>query len=81
MGRGIRVVGSNYTSQLNISVSSDMIGKTILCVYDNYLDTEEVVGTLILTKAGKISHIFHDCIIKILFRHPTHCSSVKLILY
>ena len=52
VGRGVKVVGKSYTSQLSITVNSDMIGKTIQCVYDNWA-TEEVIGTLIITKPGK----------------------------
>ena len=48
----IRVKGNCYTSQININVNDDMIGKTVKCVHDN--DTETVVGTLTLAIAGNI---------------------------
>ena len=50
IGRGIRVEGNCFTSQLNITVNSDMIGKTIECVHDN--STENIVGTLTVATAG-----------------------------
>ena len=44
-----------YTSQLNITVSSDMIGKTIECVHDNINNsTVSVVGTLTLATVGEL---------------------------
>ena len=51
LGRGIRVADNHYTSELNIMVSSDMIGKTVQCVHDD-LGTETVVGKLTITKPG-----------------------------
>ena len=50
-GQGIRVEGSCYTAQLNITVSSDMIGKTIECVHDN--STETIIGTLTVATVGE----------------------------
>ena len=48
----IRIEGNCYTSQININVDDDIIGKTIICVHDNV--TETVVGTLTLAFAGNI---------------------------
>ena len=50
--RGVSVHGNCYTSQLNINVTSDMIGKTISCVHDT-LSGVIVVGTLTVTTVGK----------------------------
>ena len=62
MGRGVRVVGNNYTSDLNITVSSGMFGKTIECVHDVFGGEETVVGTLTITKPGKenLMHAFYN---------------------
>ena len=46
-----------YTSQLNITVSSDMIGKNIECVHDN--STETIIGTLTIATAGETSYSFY----------------------
>ena len=37
VARGLSVEGNNYTSQLNVTVTSDIAGKTITCFYDNRL--------------------------------------------
>ena len=51
VGQSIKVEGNCYTSQLNITVSSDMIGKNIDCVHDNLAET--VIGTLTIAAAGE----------------------------
>ena len=50
---GVRVEGNCYTSQLNITVNADMIGKTVECVHYNE-STESVIGTLIVATTGEI---------------------------
>ena len=47
MAQGIRAENDSYTSQLSIIVSSDVIGKSIECVYDDYVNT-----TVTVTVAG-----------------------------
>ena len=50
--RGILVVsGGNYTSQLNITVNSDMNGQTVECFYDNGFRTQ-VIGNFSMTLTG-----------------------------
>ena len=49
----VQVEGNYYTSQLNITVTANMIGKTIECVHDN-TSTENVIGTLIVATEGEI---------------------------
>ena len=34
VGSGLHVEGNNYTSQLNITITPDTAGKTIICAYD-----------------------------------------------
>ena len=52
VGQGLRVEDNCYTSQLNITVRSDMIGKTIKCVYDD-VNTETTVGSLRIVTTGE----------------------------
>ena len=42
VGESIEVNGSKYTSQLNISFSSSLIGKTVNCVRDDGQDTSVI---------------------------------------
>ena len=35
MARSVSVDGNNYTSQLNVTVTSDTIGKTIECSHES----------------------------------------------
>ena len=35
MGQSLRVQNHSFSSLLNVTVNSDMIGKDIKCVYDN----------------------------------------------
>ena len=35
VGRSLRVENNSYTSQLNVTVSRDLIGKSVTCVHDN----------------------------------------------
>ena len=44
VGESIEVNGSKYTSQLNISFSSSLIGKTVNCVRDNGQDISVVLN-------------------------------------
>ena len=48
----VRVEGNCYTSQLYITVTTNMIGKTVECVYDN-TSIESVIGTLIVATEGE----------------------------
>ena len=53
--RGISVRDNYYMSQLNINITSDMIGKTINCVHDNVnLSAVTIVGTLTVAIVGEI---------------------------
>lgn len=56
--KGVRVEGNCYTSQLNITVNANMIGKTVECVHDN-TSTENVIGTLKVATEGIIIRL--DC--------------------
>ena len=45
----LSVEGNNYTSQLNVTVTSDTIGKTIMCSYNNRVNTTIQFSTVIPT--------------------------------
>ena len=49
----VQVEDNCYTSQLNITVNADMIGKTIECAHDDQ-STESVIGTLTVATEGEI---------------------------
>ena len=52
VGHSLRIDNGSYlvyTSQLNVTVSSDMIGKSIECFYDDQSGIKEVVGNLNIT--------------------------------
>ena len=42
-GRGIRVIGNNYTSQINITLDPSMDGKSVVCSYENG-SSDTIVG-------------------------------------
>ena len=37
VGRSLSVEGNNYTSQLNVTITPDTVGKNIVCLHDNGL--------------------------------------------
>ena len=46
VAEGLRVENDScYISQLRVTVSHDMIGKNIQCIYDSYAPTTTLVGT------------------------------------
>ena len=51
MGHSVRVKDNCYTSEINVTVSSSLIGKTIECSHDNGT-AAEVIGSYSLT-SGK----------------------------
>ena len=49
-----------YTSRLNITVNSDVVGRNISCIYDDTTRTmESLIGTatIELTSGGKLDHV------------------------
>ena len=58
VGRSLRVENnSSYTSQLNVTVSSDMIGESIECAHDH--GTTDTIGSSTLTATGTYMHGCH----------------------
>ena len=54
-------LNGSYTSQLNITVTCDMIGKTVECVHDDVQNITSV-GSLNITVSGKCCNLI--CISK-----------------
>ena len=54
VAQGFKVENGSYISQLNVTVTSDVIGKSVECLYDNQIGTTTTVGSLNLTLSGKI---------------------------
>ena len=54
VGRGLRVEdNSSYTSQLNVTVSPDMIGESIECSHDHGGTTNVIGSSMLHTITGK----------------------------
>ena len=54
-GRSLRTAGSTYTSQLVVSVSSEMIGESIVCTADNGLHATPVGRVTLATTTGQLN--------------------------
>jgi hypothetical protein len=48
-GRGIRNLDDAFTSQLNVSVTTNLQGKTVECIYDNGTTTTIGSSSIIIT--------------------------------
>ena len=51
-GESLRVEGNSYTSRLNVTLSSDMIGRSIACAVDMGT-TSTVIGSLLIEPVGE----------------------------
>lgn len=51
VGQSLSVEGNNYTSQLNITVTPDIAGKTVMCSSDNG-ETTMLIFSLIIPSTG-----------------------------
>ena len=50
VAQSLGVEGINYTSQLTVKITSDMKGKTIMCLYDNFpINKTILISTINLT--------------------------------
>ena len=52
VGRSLSGEGNNYTSQLNITVTPDTAGKTVVCVSSNEITVTPIFSTVIPTITG-----------------------------
>ena len=52
VGESLRVEGNSYTSRLNVTLTSDMIGRSIACVVDTGT-TSTVIGSLLIEPVGE----------------------------
>ena len=53
IGRGIRSFDNAFTSQLNVSVTTNLHGKTVECVYDNGTTTTIGNSSIVITTGEK----------------------------
>ena len=58
VGRGLRVQDNCFTSQLIINITSDMIGESVECIYDDALGNETIIGSLTIAETGKTLTLF-----------------------
>ena len=54
VGQSLRVQDGQYSSQLNVTVTADMIGRSVECVYADG-GNSTIVGSLNVTSSGKKS--------------------------
>ena len=59
VAQGVRIENGTYISQLNVSVSTDMIGRSIQCFEDTTYSTL-LVGSAIISTSGKDSYIINS---------------------
>jgi hypothetical protein len=43
VGQSLGVQGNNYTSQLNVTITPETAGKTIMCVYDDLIGNQPTI--------------------------------------
>ena len=55
VGQSLGVQGDNYISQLNVTITPDTAGKTIICAYDDF------IGNLFLNKITVIPGNYPCC--------------------
>ena len=69
-GKGIFAMDTLFVSQLNVTLSSDVVGKEIACYYDDNID-EILIGnaTIILTTEGK--YWLYDPLRQVVIYHGT----------
>ena len=53
VGKGLKVEGNQYTSQLNVTLKENMIGKTIECYYEGVGQT--LVDSVTINTKGKLA--------------------------
>ena len=70
VARSLSVEGNNYTSQLNVTVTYDTAGKTIMCLYsDGYNDTLQL--SLVIPPTGLSSRCTNIASISYLSFNPS----------
>ena len=61
----LNVSNNQYTSQLNVTISVGIIGKSIICINDNISHSIVIGSTTILATRGKL-HILFATILRLL---------------
>ena len=87
VGQSLRVENTSYTSQLNVTVSSNMIGESIKCVHDDGKVATSVESSTIMPTTGTyniylkvIQTLYTLYCMQLLSHHLTICLLAKLIL-
>ena len=60
VGRGIRVNGSIYTSHLNVTLTPEVIGKTVNCLFDDGSENTPVGQLALMVSNGKFYFMQKD---------------------
>ena len=66
-GRGIRVVGNNYTSQINITVDPSMDGENVVCFYHSGSSITVVGNSSIQLTTGIVTQTFNGYILQLIY--------------
>ena len=66
VGRVIRAENNSYTSQLTVTVNTEMIGRNISCIHDNGVSAN-VVGSSVLDIAIGTDAVWKQMIVKFFF--------------
>ena len=64
--RSFPVEGNNYTSQLNVTLTSDIAGETIMCVHDNISSNIIQLSAVIPTTGNSIIILLVVNVVKLL---------------
>ena len=66
IGKGLKVEGNQYTSQLNVTLKENMIGKTIECYYEGGGQT--LVDSVTINTTGKIMSATHIDLVLVCYK-------------
>ena len=59
----IEVNGNNFTSQLNVTFDSFLIGKTVVCVHDDGTNTSVVANYTIISRDKGINYYYYRVLV------------------
>ena len=60
VGYSLHKVDNSYTSRLNISVITEMNGRSVECIYDNGSNTSLIGRDVITITTGTLCHHYHN---------------------
>ena len=78
MGQSLSVGGNNYTSQLNVTVTPNIAGKTIRCAGDNGITSNEIFSCVIpsIGMSSCIASLSNLCITSSIIDHQSLCPAI-----